>query len=92
MLLAETTGLEHSFKATFNEPLAKFCDRQLLLATRKFQFDVFAFDEWLERKHPEYNSDKCTLGDKKNVSTYEAIRILYGEDAVTMIRQLVKGN
>ena len=88
--LSETTGLELVFRHHFGVPLAKFADKLTGLALNKFVFDVIAFDDWLAKKHPEYDNRLCILGEKTGVSTSDAIKLLYSEEAEELIRKLIR--
>lgn len=87
--LSEQTGKELSFKHHFGVPLAMFADKALCVATNKFQFDLFAFEKWLSKKHPQYDPDSCTLGERTDISMGKAIEILYSKKASELIRTLI---
>lgn len=87
-LLAEKTGLQHSFKRIFGEPMEKFCDREFTAMTGKFYLDMEKFDAFLSKKDCDYDYTEGTYkGEECSMEEYLSLK--YGETAVKIINKLM---
>jgi hypothetical protein len=50
--------------------------------------DILKLDVMLAAKHPNYNADNCLL-DGKSASVADAIRRLYGEEALELVNSML---
>lgn len=64
-------------------------DGMVLLASKKLSIDVVKLDKIIQQRNPDYNSDKCTYKDKKDISMSGVVILIYGERAAEIIRELI---
>ena len=80
------------FMKTFNIDPHKFTDKTMMLATNKWQFNMFKFDEYLSTLDSEYNNELCTYQGRKNYSMSAYIRTKYGHSVCELIEDLIHTN
>jgi len=75
-------GLQKIVKNSFDQRLS-------MTAGGTFQLDIVKFDKLMQQHNPDYNRDKCTYKDQKEVSCEMAVELIYGKESVDIINKLM---
>lgn len=67
---------------------SKWYDQFLSAVTKRYQFKITEFDDFLSNRDPEYDNEKCTYKETK-VSMKDYVLLKYGEKGVKMIEYLI---
>jgi hypothetical protein len=62
---------------------------ELSISTGKLHIDVLKVDKLMDQYNPEYDHNECTFNGDNNISMQEAMKRIYGEEAVEYFNSLL---
>ena len=66
-----------------------FMDTILSLMTKKYEFDVIKWDDWMDAENEKYNADTATYDGKPEQSCHMVTETIFGKDIANIVKKLM---